>query len=99
MVPVLLEVPYMEMFLYGNVWLCSVVLAIQVLLSSSEGAILCAAVNRKGGAKGNTALHVAAGKGHLDAVKVLLRSNVEIDKKGRGGMTAVHMAAQAGHAQ
>jgi len=76
-----------------------VILAIQVLMSSSEGAILCTAVSKKGGAKGNTALHIAASKGHLDAVKVLLRGNVEIDKKGRGGMTAAHMAAQAGHSQ
>ena len=65
-------------------------------MSSSEGAILCTSVSKKGG---NTALHIAASKGHLDAVKVLLRGNVEIDKKGRGGMTAAHMAAQAGHAQ
>lgn len=71
------------------------VITIQVLLSNPVGANLCAAVDRRG----STALHIAASKGHLDAVRVLLRNSVEIDKKGRGGMTAIHMAAQAGHTQ
>jgi ankyrin repeat protein len=46
---------------------------------------------------GYTALMIAAEKGHLDAVKVLLANKADVKAKSIAGWTALHVAAQNGH--
>lgn len=45
---------------------------------------------------GDTALHIAAGKGHESIVEFLLARGVDVNRKGRGGATALHYAALYG---
>jgi ankyrin repeat protein len=63
---------------------------VKMLLSSG------ADVNHKN-KYGWTALHWAAGNGHLKVVKVLLSFEADIHHKNKGGWTALHYAAHSGH--
>ncbi|VDH93266.1 Hypothetical predicted protein [Mytilus galloprovincialis] len=45
---------------------------------------------------GNTALHVACGKGHTDTVKVLLEFGMNIKEKEQKGLTPLHLACRYG---
>ena len=46
---------------------------------------------------GITALHGAAGKGHVDIVRMLLDANANVNKPRKDGTTALHYAAAGGH--
>lgn len=46
---------------------------------------------------GNAALHMAAGKGFVGLVSLLLDSKADIDLPGRDGMTALHFGAATGN--
>ena len=59
---------------------------IQRLLQDSEGIAL------QRDAEGRTALHVAVAEGDEAAVKVLLKSNIEVDATDHAGFRAVHYA-------
>eukprot|EP00051_Salpingoeca_urceolata_P014654 m.186887 g.186887 ORF g.186887 m.186887 type:complete len:141 (-) comp18147_c0_seq5:71-493(-) len=43
-----------------------------------------------------TALHLAAGGGHTDCVRLLIRAGADVAKQSRGGWTAAHCAAETG---
>ena len=48
----------------------------------------------------NTPLHIAAKRGHLDAVRLLINQtlgSVKLDAKNDLGRTAMHLAAESGH--
>ena len=48
----------------------------------------------------NTPLHIAAKRGHLDSVRLLINQTmgqVKLDAKNDLGRTAMHLAAQFGH--
>jgi ankyrin repeat protein len=53
-------------------------------------------VNDKG-AFGNTPLHIAAIRGDIDAVQILLDYGAEINAQGEGGYTPLHEAVEQGH--
>ena len=46
-----------------------------------------------------TALHIAAQRGHLEVVQVILKIGAVIYSKNEDGRTALHIAAQRGHLQ
>lgn len=50
------------------------------------------------GQDGNTALHLAAAGGHVDAVRELLSRGARSDAENAQGLTPLHMAAEKGHA-
>jgi ankyrin repeat protein len=48
---------------------------------------------------GSTPLHIAAQRGHLEVVEVLLKFVAGIDCKDKDGITALHIASEEGHKQ
>ena len=48
---------------------------------------------------GSAPLHVAAQKGHLEVVKVLLKFGAGIDSKGEDGRPVLHIASKEGPKQ
>lgn len=48
---------------------------------------------------GSTALHLAAGNGHIQVVRQLLNANVEVDPVDSLGKTPLYLAAESGHPQ
>ena len=69
-------------------------------MSTSIEALLAAGadVNAKN-KRGNTALHWAAGNGHVPAIEALLAAGAEPDVKNRNGNTPLDVAiGQGGHA-
>jgi len=55
-------------------------------------------VNAKESTFGMTALHVAASKGHIEIVELLLANGSDIEAKEETGRTPLHAAAFRGHA-
>lgn len=45
----------------------------------------------------NTPLHIAAAKGNLAALKVLLTADIKIDARNELSKTPMHLAAEYGH--
>jgi hypothetical protein len=48
---------------------------------------------------GRTALHLAAGNGHVAPTRALVEAKADVNKHDNLGLTALHMAAENGHAQ
>uniref|UniRef100_A0A1X7V011 Uncharacterized protein n=1 Tax=Amphimedon queenslandica TaxID=400682 RepID=A0A1X7V011_AMPQE len=47
----------------------------------------------------NTPLHIAAKKGHINSLKILLKaSHLKVDARNEAERTPLHLAAEAGHA-
>jgi ankyrin repeat protein len=46
---------------------------------------------------GETALHLASEKGHLDIARLLIEHNASVDLATKDGRTALHLASQSGH--
>mmetsp|Transcript_29155 Transcript_29155/g.62822 ORF Transcript_29155/g.62822 Transcript_29155/m.62822 type:complete len:125 (+) Transcript_29155:109-483(+) len=66
------------------------------LLSESAGSV-AGFINGKDGESGNTSLHYASQKGHLEVVRLMLEKGANTDAKGKDGATALHHASQEGH--
>ena len=45
----------------------------------------------------NTALHIAAHKGHLQVVRFLIEAHADVDADDENGCTPLHLAAIEGH--
>jgi ankyrin repeat protein len=68
----------------------------QAVVKDSIGAKLCATPD----SYYNTPLHIAAKRGHLDAVRLLINNTlglVKLDAKNDLGRTPMHLAAQFGN--
>uniref|UniRef100_A0A1A8HV84 Ankyrin repeat domain 6b n=1 Tax=Nothobranchius kuhntae TaxID=321403 RepID=A0A1A8HV84_NOTKU len=75
----------------------------RLLIAAHKGQVECVVQLINKGAKvavtkyGRTPLHLAAYKGHLEVIRVLLKAGCNLDVQDDGEQTALHRAAMVGH--